>query len=217
LPVLSHNPDREIERIARESYSKLLAFLAGEFRDLPAAEDALSDALLKALARWQEDGVPESPEGWLITTARRRLLDEARRKQSRASHAPEVLNRLTSSCHVEAFAIPDRRLALFFVCAHPAIDPAARAPLILQMVLGLQASQIAEAFLVSEAAMAQRLVRAKRKIRDAGIPFQIPASTELTGRLEAVLEAIYACYAAGWSTPLGADDESRGLARKSHQ
>ncbi|MBV9680021.1 MAG: RNA polymerase subunit sigma-70 [Acidobacteriaceae bacterium] len=208
----NQTPDREIERVARGSYGKLIALLTAEFRDLPAAEDALSDALLKALARWQQDGVPESPEGWLITTARRRLLDEARRKQSRAS--PEVLNRLTNNCSIEAFSIPDRRLALFFACAHPAIDSTARAPLILQAVLGLQASQIAEAFLLSETAMAQRLVRAKRKIRAAGIPFQIPASTELTGRLQAVLEAIYACYTAGWSTPPGADDESRGLAQE---
>jgi RNA polymerase sigma-70 factor (ECF subfamily) len=125
-----------------------------------------------------------------------------------------LLNRLASSCHPEISSIPDRRLGLFFVCAHPAIDPAARAPLILQTVLGLQASRIAEAFLVSETAMAQRLVRAKRKIKDAGIPFQIPASTELIGRLQAVLEAIYACYAAAWSAPLGADDESRGLAEE---
>lgn len=209
-----HAPDREIERIARESYGKLIALLTAEFRDLPAAEDALSDALLKALARWQQDGVPESPEGWLITTARRRLLDEARRRQGRVYHSPEVLNRLTNHCGIEAFSIPDRRLALFFACAHPAIDPAARAPLILQTVLGLQASQIAEAFLLSEAAMAQRLVRAKRKIRAAGIPFQIPASRELIDRLQAVLEAIYACYTAGWSTPPGADDESRGLAQE---
>jgi RNA polymerase sigma-70 factor (ECF subfamily) len=215
--VPSYNtPDREIERIARESYGKLVALLTAEFRfrDLTAAEDALSDALLKALTRWQDRGIPDSPEAWLLTTARRRFLDEARRKRIRALHTPELLRRLASSCSLETPSMPDRRLGLFFVCAHPAIDPAARAPLILQTVLGLQASRIAEAFLISEAAMAQRLVRAKRKIKDAGIPFQIPASTELAGRLQAVLEAIYACYAAGWSTPLGADDESRGLAEE---
>jgi RNA polymerase sigma-70 factor (ECF subfamily) len=137
--------------------------LTAEFRDVAAAEDAVSDALLAALARWPTQGVPESPEGWLVTVARRRLLDEARRTKSRSSQTADLVNTLPGSTVPEAFTIPDRRLALLFVCSHPAIEPAARAPLILQTALGFDASRIAQAFLVSPTSMAQRLVRAKRK------------------------------------------------------
>ena len=201
----------EVERVARESYGKLVALLAAEFQNVAAAEDAVSDALVRALTYWQQ-AVPQSPEGWLLITARRRLIDEARRN-GRASSNPELLSGLTELCDTELFPMPDRRLALLFVCAHPAIDAASRAPLILQTVLGLEAGRIADAFLVPPAAMAQRLVRAKRKIRDAGIPFEIPASTEIRGRLEAVLQAVYACYGEGWSAPSHAETR-RDLAQE---
>ncbi|HEX4230812.1 MAG TPA: DUF6596 domain-containing protein [Bryobacteraceae bacterium] len=191
-------PWLEAECIARESYGKLVALLAAEFRDVAAAEDAVSEALVAALTHWPEQGIPNSPEGWLITVARHRFLDEARR----TARQSKLLDALTSSELPQPFSIPDRRLALLFVCAHPAIDPAARAPLILQTVLGFGADRISQAFLVSPASMAQRLVRAKRKIRDAAVPFQIPERSEMPERLEPVLDALYACYTEGWSTPL---------------
>ena len=181
--------------------------LAAEFRDVAAAEDAVSDALVAALTHWPSQGIPQSPEGWLVTVARRRLLDDIRRRKPVGPLSSALLAG-GSAQFSEAFAIPDRRLALLFVCSHPAIDAAARAPLILQTVLGFDAQQIAHAFLVSPKAMAQRLVRAKRKIRDAGVPFDLPCSKDIATRLEAVLDAVYACYAEGWSTPL---HDSAGL------
>ncbi|HWF47434.1 MAG TPA: sigma factor, partial [Bryobacteraceae bacterium] len=154
-------PWLEAECIARQSYGKLVAVLAAEFRDVAAAEDAVSEALVAALTHWPEQGIPNSPEGWLITVARHRFLDQARRNARQSN----LLDALTSAELPQPFSIPDRRLALLFVCAHPAIDPAARAPLILQTVLGFGADRISQAFLVSPASMSQRLVRAKRKIR----------------------------------------------------
>lgn len=191
-------PSLATERTARESYGKLVALLAAEFRDVAEAEDAVSEALVAALTHWPVQGVPASPEAWLITVARRRFLDQARRSKRQSS----LFESLSAAELPHPFSIPDRRLALLFVCAHPAIDPAARAPLILQTVLGFGADRISQVFLVSPAAMAQRLVRAKRKIRDAGIPFQIPERAEMGERLEPVLDALYACYSEGWSTPL---------------
>ncbi len=193
----------DLERVARESYGKLVALLAAQFRDLASAEDALSDALMTALVRWPEDGIPASPEGWLLTVARRKLLDLARQSRNREQHAAELQEAL--AWQPDAFQIPDRRLALFLVCAHPAIDYPARAPLILQTVLGFDAARIASIFLQSPSAMSQRLVRAKRKIRDARISFELPTTADLPERLDAVLEAVYAAYSDGWSDPLRVD------------
>ncbi|MDE2224569.1 MAG: RNA polymerase subunit sigma-70, partial [Xanthomonadaceae bacterium] len=166
---------RAIERAARDSRSRLLAFLAARSHDLAAAEDALSDAFRAALETWPRDGVPDKPEAWLLTAARRRLIDAARHAKVHAEATPELLAALDDAQSVtrdDAHAFPDERLKLLFVCAHPAIDAAARTPLMLQTVLGLDAARIASAFLVKPSAMGQRLSRVKTKIRDAGIAFE---------------------------------------------
>jgi RNA polymerase sigma-70 factor (ECF subfamily) len=189
------------ETAARRSYGKLIAYLAARSRDVAAAEDALAEAFASALADWPRNGVPDSPEAWLLTTARRRAIDALRRKRSAAmgeDHLILMAEELEEAAANPA-AVPDRRLALMFACAHPAIDPGIRAPLILQCVLGFDAVAIGSAFLVAPATMGQRLVRAKTKIRAAGIPFRVPERNELAPRLEAVLDAIYAVFAEGWS------------------
>ena len=199
------------ERAARQSYGKLVAFLAARGRDVAGAEDALADAFAAALAVWPVRGVPVNPEGWLVTAARRKLVDAARRRQT-AGEATTLLALIAEEIEaVDSEAIPDRRLALMFACAHPAIDEGVRAPLILQTILGLDAAQIGSAFLVSPAAMGQRLARAKAKIRLAGVPFRIPERDEAPERLEAVLEAIYAAFAHGWDEAFSDDPRGRDL------
>ena len=158
---------------------------------MAAAEDALADAFAAALTTWPERGVPDNPEGWLVTTARRKLVDGARRSAVRTDAVGHLIL-LAEERETEGEAVPDDRLKLLFVCAHPAIDESARTPLMLQTVLGLDAVRIASAFLVSPAAMGQRLVRAKAKIRDAKVPFEPPSAEEAKARLDHVLEAIYA-------------------------
>jgi len=187
------------DAVARRSYGKLVAFLAARTGDVAAAEDALSDAFAAALVDWPAKGCPANPEAWLLTVARRKLIDAGRREQ-RSQPLVEGL-----AAAAGAPEIPDRRLALLFACAHPAIEAGVRAPLMLQVVLGLDAKRIASAFLTSPAAMGKRLVRAKNKIRQAGIPFAIPEREELAGRLETVLDAIYAAFAEGWTDPGGTD------------
>ncbi|HKQ75630.1 MAG TPA: DUF6596 domain-containing protein [Blastocatellia bacterium] len=200
------------ETVARRSYGKLVAFLAARSRDVAAAEDALSDAFASALADWPMNGCPSNPEAWLLTAARRKMIDAAR-KRLHGEAATAQLQSLAdgSDAAVTEAEIPDRRLALMFACAHPAIEAGVRAPLMLQTLVGLDAKIIAAAFLASPAAMGKRLVRAKNKIRQAGIPFSIPAREELPGRLSAVLDAIYATYAEGWTDPGGADVVRRDL------
>lgn len=193
------------EAVARASYGKLVAWLAARTRDVAAAEDALSGAFAAALESWPRSGRPANPEAWLVTVARRRLVDQARRR--RADVAAEPALRLLADGLAAAAAesaLPDHRLGLLFACAHPALDPAVRAPLMLQVVLGLDAARIASAFLTSPAAMAKRLVRAKTKIRAAGIPFAVPDRDELAPRLDPVLAAIYAVFTDGWSDPTAA-------------
>jgi len=204
------------EAVARRSYGKLLAMLASRTRDVEEAEDALADAFASALVDWQTAGVPQNPEAWLLTVARRKHIDAIRRRRSRtdAGDHLKLMAEEIEAAAVNDTAIPDERLALMFACAHPAIDPAIRAPLILQTILGFDAAAIGSAFLVSPATMGQRLVRAKGKIREAGIPFQVPERAELAGRLEAVLEAIYAAFAEGWSDPVGTEVRSRNLAEE---
>lgn len=200
------------ESVARHSYGKLLAMLAARLRNLAAAEDALAEAFAAALVEWPERGVPRSPEAWLLTVARRRGIDADRRRRSAeagVSHLQLVADELAAA---NAAEVPDERLSLMFACAHPALAPAIRAPLILQTILGFDAATIGSAFLVSPTTMAQRLVRAKRKIQEAGIPFRVPQGDELATRLDAVLEAIYAAYAEGWADPSGTDPRRRNLA-----
>jgi RNA polymerase sigma-70 factor (ECF subfamily) len=205
------------EAVARSSRAKLVAFLAAGSGDLAAAEDALSDAFATALCVWPVEGPPANPEAWLLTVARRKLIDHLRR--DREVPSSDNLEEIAEFAGLSSVitpatddALPDRRLALLFACTHPAIDPAVRAPLMLQVVLGLEAAQIASAFLVSPAAMAQRLVRAKTKIRDARIPFRVPERNELPDRLDAVLDSIYACYSEGWAEAAGTDMARRELA-----
>ncbi|HET6238811.1 MAG TPA: DUF6596 domain-containing protein [Acetobacteraceae bacterium] len=205
------DPRRAVEAAARRSYGKLLAFLAARTRDLAGAEDALSEAFASALATWPAQGVPRAPEAWLLAVARRKAIDAGRRRQVRDA-AMEPLRMIAEAEGDPASAIPDERLRLMFACAHPALEPAVRAPLMLQCVLGFDAAAIGAAFLIAPAAMGQRLVRAKRKIRDAGVPFRVPESDELGARLQAVLDAIYAVFTAGW-TEVGLAEEAIWLGR----
>ncbi|WP_206956309.1 RNA polymerase sigma factor [Trinickia acidisoli] len=200
------------EAVARRSYGKLVALLAMRTRDVAAAEDVLADAFAAALADWPKHGCPANPEAWLMTVARRRAIDRARHRNV----GNELMNQFALLADEiddsDASALPDRRLALLFACTHPALEAAIRTPLMLQVVLGLDAKTIASAFLTSPAAMGKRLARAKNKIRDAGVPFSVPERDELPGRLAAVLEAVYAVYAEGWSDPAGSDTVRQDLA-----
>jgi len=203
---------RTAERAARHSYGKLIAYLAARTGDVAAAEDALSDAFAAALASWPIRGVPQQPEAWLMAAARRRMIDTARRRRTREAAADRLLLSIEETAvAIDPADVPDWRLHLMFACAHPAIDAAIRGPLILQTVLGLDAADIAAAFLATPAAMGQRLVRAKRRIHEAGIPFRLPDRSDLPERLDTVLEAIYAAFGAGWPDPAGLDARRQGL------
>ena len=204
---------RTIERVARESYGRLVAYLSSHTRDVASAEDALSNALVAALTTWPRDGVPRNPEAWLLTTARHSLIDLVRHQQVAEASEP-ILRLLREEHEEETLSFPDERLKLLFVCAHPAIDPAMHTPLMLQTVLGLDALRIGQAFLVSPTTMGQRLVRAKTKIRDGGIRFEVPQEHEWLHRLEAVLEAIYAAFGIGWDDMAGVDQRGRDLAEE---
>ncbi|MBZ9975629.1 RNA polymerase sigma factor [Mesorhizobium sp. BR-1-1-10] len=201
------------ETAARQSYGKLVAWLAARTRDVAAAEDALADAFAAALERWPRTGVPEKPEAWLLAVARRRRVDAVRRRlTSEAGRDHLKLIAEEAEARMTDEDLPDERLRLMFACAHPAIEPGVRAPLILQTILGFDAATIASAFLLSPSTMGQRLVRAKSRIRETGIPFRVPERAELGERLDAVLEAIYAAFAEGWSDPAGTETRRRNLA-----
>ena len=179
-----------------------------------AAEDALAEAFQKALESWPRSGVPAKPEAWLLVTARRKLIDVARMARRHEKLAPELLAAADEAHRVADTdgVFPDERLELLFVCAHPAIDAAVRTPLVLQTILGLDAARIASAFIVKPSTMGQRLARAKAKIRDARIAFEVPRASQLPERLDTVLETIYATYGTGWDDVAGADERRRGLA-----
>jgi predicted RNA polymerase sigma factor len=203
---------RVIELVARESYGRLVAYLSARTRDVAGSEDALADAFMAALRTWPRDGVPSKPEAWLLTTARNRLIDRARHEQMRAEASQTVRLLVREAEQMsESSVFPDERLKLLFVCAHPAIDCGVHTPLMLQVVLGLDAATIAGAFLTQSATMGQRLSRAKTKIRDAGIAFEVPDRHELPARLDAVLDAIYAAYGSGWDDVAGADPRRHGV------
>ncbi len=212
---MAGNPDTArsaAESAARRSYGKLVAFLAARTHDVAAAEDALSEAFAAALAVWPKSGVPEHPEAWLMTAARRRAIDAIRRRQSSAAAEPRlILMAEEMEAAVTGEGMPDERLGLMFACAHPALGAGIRAPLILQTILGFDAATIASAFLVPPATMSQRLVRSKNRIRQAGIPFRVPEGDALGERLGSVLEAIYAAFSEGWTDPAGTDARRRNL------
>lgn len=207
---MSDETRRAAERAARFSYGRLVSLLAARTHDIAAAEDALGAAFTAALSVWPDRGVPDNPEAWLLTAARRAAGHGARHRNVQDA-AQQMLVLLHEEIAArEAPELPDDRLKLLFVCAHPAIDAAVRTPLMLQTVLGLDAATIGAAFLTSPAAMGQRLVRAKAKIKDAKLRFETPDDADLPQRLSAVLAAIYAAYGTAWDQISGADAD-RGL------
>ncbi|KIL40018.1 RNA polymerase sigma70 factor [Gordoniibacillus kamchatkensis] len=207
-----------VEQAVRDSYGKLMAYITARWRDIAMAEDALADAVVAALQTWPRVGVPDKPEAWLLAVARRRLVDAVRKQKVLSNSLPQLISRIRSVqdeiSRVNADSetvIPDERLEMMFLCAHPAIDRSIRSPLMLQTVLGLDAARIASAFLVKPSTMGQRLSRAKAKIRTARIRFERPEPTELPQRLDAVLEAVYAAYGSGWEEVHGGDSRLKGL------
>jgi len=201
-----------IEAVARQSYSRLVSFLAARFRDVTSAEDALSEAILAALRTWPTQGVPSNPQAWLLQAAKHRLIDRMRHTRVRDAGAQAMRALLDEAEELSLTThFPDERLKLLFVCAHPAIDSRIHTPLMLQTVLGLDVEAIAAAFLVPAPTMSQRLARAKTKIRDTRIAFEVPAGKDLSTRLSAVLEAIYATYTRGWDDFDGVDNDKSEL------
>ncbi len=198
-----------LDGVMRHSYGKLVALLAGYCGDIALAEDGLSEAFASALSAWPRNGCPANPEAWLLTVARRKCIDFVRRNTSQAALEEAIAD--SGAVEYEDGAIPDRRLALMFCCAHPAIDEGVRAPLILQVILGMKPDKIASAFLMSPASVTKRLVRAKQKIREARIPLAVPGRAELPQRLDFVLQSIYAAFSEGWSDAAGADAAQREL------
>jgi RNA polymerase sigma-70 factor, ECF subfamily len=201
-------------KVAREAYGRILAYLAYKFRDIAAAEDALAEAFASALNTWPASGVPDASEAWLMTAAKRNLLQMHRHAAVENDPAATILLIDENTAAPELPALPDQRLKLLFACAHPAIDASVRTALMLQTVLGIEADKIAAAFLVSPTAMAQRLVRAKTKIRVAGIHLEEPEARDLPERIHNVLEAIYAAYGLAWDDAVTSDfaDEAIYLA-----